>query len=99
MVPLSTALAQLPGTDPAPAPRGLPSLGDAGAMTALEERKLGDAIIRELYRDPDYIDDPVVGEYVDGIWRRLLAGARARAGQARDGRRHRRRQRRQHRVA
>ena len=57
---------------------GLPSLGDAGAMTTLEERKLGDAIIRELYRDPDYIDDPIVGEYVDGIWRRLLAGARAR---------------------
>ena len=46
MVPLSTALAQLPGTSPTPAPRGLPSLGDAGAMTALEERKLGDAIIR-----------------------------------------------------
>ncbi len=57
---------------------GLPSLGDAGAMTPLEERKLGDAIIRELYRDPDYIDDPVVGEYVDGIWRALLDGARAR---------------------
>ena len=47
-------------------------------MTALEERKLGDAIIRELYRDPDYIDDPIVGEYVDVIWRRLLAGARTR---------------------
>ena len=74
----AAALAQLPGTSPPPAPRGLPSLGDAGAMTALEERKLGDAIIRELYRDPDYIDDPIVGEYVDGIWRRLLAGARAR---------------------
>ena len=69
--------AQLPGTSPPPA-RGLPSLGDAGDMTPLEERKLGDTIIRELYRDPDYIDDPVVGEYVDGIWRRLLAGARAR---------------------
>ncbi|MDO5691410.1 MAG: M48 family metalloprotease [Pseudomonadota bacterium] len=47
-------------------------------MTSLEERKLGDAIIRELYRDPDYIDDPVVGEYVDGIWRALKAGARVR---------------------
>ena len=74
----AATLAQLPGTSPPPAPRGLPSLGDAGAMTALEERKLGDAIIRELYRDPDYIDDPIVGEYVDVIWRRLLAGARAR---------------------
>lgn len=47
-------------------------------MTALEERKLGDAIIGELYRDPAYLDDPVLGEYVDGIWRALLAGARAR---------------------
>ncbi len=74
----SAALAQLPGTSPPPPTRGLPSLGDAGDMTPLEERKLGDTIIRELYRDPDYIDDPVVGEYVDGIWRALLAGARAR---------------------
>ena len=61
-----------------PAPAGLPSLGDAGQITALEERKLGDEIARELYRDPDYLDDPILGEYVDGLWRQLLAGARAR---------------------
>ena len=47
-------------------------------MTTLEERKLGDAIARELYRDPDYLDDPILGEYVDGVWRQLLAGAKAR---------------------
>ncbi|HMN22265.1 MAG TPA: M48 family metalloprotease [Ottowia sp.] len=47
-------------------------------MTTLEERKLGDAIIRELYRDPDYVDDAILGDYVDGIWQRLRAGARAR---------------------
>ena len=47
-------------------------------MTTLEERKLGDAIARELYRDPSYLDDPIVGEYVDAIWRALRAGARAR---------------------
>jgi len=72
--------AQAPGGAPAPAPaaRGLPSLGDAGEMTTLEERKLGDEIARELYRDPDYLDDPVLGEYVGGIWRRLMDGARAR---------------------
>ena len=70
--------AQTPGTTPPVPSRGLPSLGDAGLMTSLEERKLGDSIIRELYRDPDYIDDPVIGEYVDGLWRTLLAGARAR---------------------
>ena len=74
------ALAAAPArAQPAPdAPRGLPSLGDAGEMTPLEERKLGDLIARELYRDPDYIDDAVVGEYVDGIWRALMVGARAR---------------------
>ena len=76
---LAVALGAAPATaQQPPAARGLPSLGDAGEMTALEERKLGDAIIRELYRDPDYIDDPVVGEYVDGLWRALLDGARAR---------------------
>ena len=76
---LAVALGAAPATaQQPPAARGLPSLGDAGEMTALEERKLGDRIIRELYRDPDYIDDPIVGEYVDGLWRALLDGARAR---------------------
>ncbi len=74
---LGLASTPAPAQDAPPA-RGLPSLGDAGEMTTLEERKLGDTIIRELYRDPDYIDDAIVGEYVDGIWRRLLAAARAR---------------------
>src|SRR5690606_41584088 len=42
------------------------------------ERKLGASIARELYRDPDYIDDPVLVEYVQGIWQPLLSAARAR---------------------
>lgn len=81
--PLVLALALLGlAAPPVPAqvaaPGALPSLGDAGEMTTLEERKLGDAIIGELYRDPDYIDDAIVGDYVDGIWQRLRDGARAR---------------------
>ena len=47
-------------------------------MTSSAERRLGDKIIRELYRDPDYIDDPVIVEYVQGIWQPLLAAARLR---------------------
>ena len=47
-------------------------------MTSGDERRLGDRIIRELYRDPDYIDDPVLLEYVNDIWRPLLAAARLR---------------------
>ena len=56
----------------------LPALGDAGDMTPLEERKLGDLIVRDLYRDTTYMDDPIIGEYVDGIWRQLLASAQVR---------------------
>lgn len=56
----------------------LPGMGDGGEMTASAERRLGDQIARELYRDPDYIDDPVLGEYVQDIWQRLLAAARTR---------------------
>jgi predicted Zn-dependent protease len=55
----------------------LPNLGDGSDMAASAERRLGDRIARELYRDPDYVDDPVVMEYVQGVWQPLLA---ARAG-------------------
>ena len=47
-------------------------------MSVSAERKLGERVARELYRDPDYIDDPVLDEYVLDIWNRLLAAARAR---------------------
>lgn len=56
----------------------LPTLGDGSDMTSSAERRLGDRIAREIYRDPDYIDDPVLAEYVQGIWQPLLAAARAR---------------------
>jgi predicted Zn-dependent protease len=56
----------------------LPSMGDGGDLTTGAERKLGERIARELYRDPDYIDDPILVEYVQGIWQPLLAAARAR---------------------
>ncbi|MBQ6657648.1 MAG: M48 family metalloprotease [Ottowia sp.] len=56
----------------------LPSLGDAGLMGSAEERRLGDEIARSVYRDPDWLDDAILSEYVDGIWQRLLAAARQR---------------------
>ena len=56
----------------------LPGLGDGGEMTASAERTLGDQIARELYRDTDYVDDPVIAAYVQEIWQRLLAAARTR---------------------
>lgn len=56
----------------------LPSMGNQGEMTAAQERKLGDLIVRDLYRDPDYVDDPVVSEYASDIWHRLRVAARER---------------------
>ncbi|MBA3772998.1 MAG: M48 family metalloprotease, partial [Ramlibacter sp.] len=61
-----------------PAQAQLPTLGDTSEMNAGTERRLGERIARELYRDPDYIDDPVLDEYVQELWSRLLAAARAR---------------------
>lgn len=61
-----------------PARAQLPAMGEGGEMNVAAERKLGERIARELYRDPDYIDDPVLVEYIQGIWQPLLAGARAR---------------------
>jgi predicted Zn-dependent protease len=56
----------------------IPTLGDNSDLTSGAERKLGESIARELYRDPDYLDDAVLDDYVLGIWTRLLAAARAR---------------------
>jgi predicted Zn-dependent protease len=56
----------------------LPQLGDPADLSTSAERKLGERIARELYRDPDYIDDPVLVEYAQGIWVALLDAARAR---------------------
>ena len=56
----------------------LPTLGDGSDLSSSAERRLGDRIARELYRDPDYLDDAVLSEYVQGIWQPLLAAARVR---------------------
>jgi len=57
---------------------GLPLLGDGSEMASNAERRLGDRIARELYHDPDYIDDPVLWDYVQGVWQPLLVAARQR---------------------
>ena len=61
-----------------PAQPALPTLGDGSDLTTSEERRLGDRIIRELYRDPDYIDDAVVHEYVQSLFQALVKAAKAR---------------------
>jgi predicted Zn-dependent protease len=56
----------------------LPTLGDGSSIASGAERRLGDRIARQLYRDPDYVDDPMLVDYVQRIWDPLVAAARAR---------------------
>jgi predicted Zn-dependent protease len=56
----------------------LPNLGDGADVPLGVERRLGESIAREIYRDPDYLDDPVLGDYLQSIWQTLLASARQR---------------------
>ena len=52
--------------------------GEDGDLSLGAERRMGDAIAKQIYRDPDYLDDPLLNEYIDGIWQTLLKAARAR---------------------
>jgi predicted Zn-dependent protease len=56
----------------------LPALGDGSDISLSVERQLGDRIVRELYRDPDYLEDPILDEYLQQIWQPLVKGAQAR---------------------
>ena len=81
---LSTAWAQ--SNTPSPStptagqagPTRLPSLGDGSEIPLGEERRLGDSIMREVLRDPDVIDDPLLADYVGTLWQRLREAARQR---------------------
>jgi predicted Zn-dependent protease len=58
----------------------LPGLGDSVSeeLSVAAERRLGDRIMQELRRDPDVLDDPLLLDYVQGIWQPLLGAARRR---------------------
>jgi predicted Zn-dependent protease len=72
-----------PAADPVRASQ-LPSLGDGSELAAASERRLGDRIAVSIFRDPDYIDDPVLGDYVQSIWQPLMQAARARGELSRE---------------
>ena len=62
-----------------PAANNLPSLGDPASedFGVGAERRLGEQVMREIRRDPDYLDDPLLLEYLEGLWQPLVARARA----------------------
>ena len=78
---LATSLApgQRLGAQPLPAPASaLPALGEGVELPLATERKLGDRIAASIYRDEAYLDDPVLGDYLQAVWLPLMAAARAR---------------------
>jgi len=58
----------------------LPSLGDSTSadFDINQERRLGDNIMRDIHRDPDFLDDPLLSEYLDALFVPLLKAARER---------------------
>jgi beta-barrel assembly-enhancing protease len=58
----------------------LPDLGDGsgGALTPQAERRLGERVMREVRRDPDYLDDWLVRDYLNSVASRLAVAANAR---------------------
>jgi predicted Zn-dependent protease len=57
----------------------LPDLGDGsgGSLTPQAERKLGERVMREVRRDPDYIGDWLVRDYLNSVSAKLAAAASA----------------------
>ena len=71
---------------PAWAQNQLPALGDPSGddFSIATEHKLGAEIMREIRADPDYLDDPVLLEYLQSIWQPLVAQARVRGNLSAD---------------
>lgn len=58
----------------------LPTLGDVAVddLSPANERKLGEAIMRQALRDPSYLPDPDATEYLNNLGYQLVAASRAR---------------------
>lgn len=71
--------ALLAASFPARAQVNLPALGDSANedFAVSTERRVGEQIMREIRRDPDYLDDPLLLEYLQTLWFPLVAQARA----------------------
>ena len=62
---------------PAALGQGLPDLGDLSQseMSPLQERQLGESIMRQIRTDPSYSDDPEVTDYLNSIGNKLVAAS------------------------
>ena len=64
----------------------LPALGESAAedLPVSAERRIGEQVMRDIRRDPDYLDDPVLLAYLQSLWQPLVAAARLRGDIAPD---------------
>lgn len=81
-IALATAFAGMPApalaqSDPGYA-AGLPALGDPaqGSFSPSQERQMGRVIMRALRKEPDYLHDSLLRQYLQGIVNRLAPAAR-----------------------
>ena len=65
---------------PAAAQVRLPALGEAANqdLSVADEKRIGESIMREGRRDPTFLDDPVLQDYLQSVWAPLVAAARER---------------------
>lgn len=61
-----------------PAPIVLPDLGDPASsdLTPAAEREAGERVMREIRRDPDYLPDELLSDYLNTVGGRLVAAAK-----------------------
>ena len=73
-----TALSALATPALAQAQVRLPALGESASedLSIAAERRIGEQIMREGRRDPQYLDDPVLLEYLQQLWNPLVDAAR-----------------------
>ncbi len=64
----------------APSEVRLPALGESASddFNLSQEKRIGEQIMREIRRDPDYLDDPQLLDYLQSLWHPLVQAARAR---------------------
>ncbi len=74
LLPVAPVQAQAQGAS------GLPALGDTVSedFGPAAERQLGDRIMVEIRRDPAFLDDALLGDYLQSLWQPLLVAARTR---------------------
>jgi len=75
--PLNLIFALVLFAAPAALGQGLPDLGDVSQseMSPMQERRIGESIMREIRADPSYSDDPELTEYLNSLGNKLVAAS------------------------